>query len=93
MKNIAKLSALALSAVLISGCGVTPEQLQEVRTIAENALAEARAASGQAANALKVAGEANAAANQAAQSAQTALECCNANSAKIDKMFEKAMMK
>lgn len=93
MKNFAKLSALALSAVLISGCGVTPEQLQEVRTIAENALAEARAANGQAENALKVAGEAHAAANQAAQSAQSALECCNAISTKIDKMFEKAMMK
>lgn len=91
--KLVKISALAVALGLIGGCGVTQEQLDEVRSTAETALAEAKAAQTRANNAHTVASEAAYAASEAQKSVQTALECCNENSARLDRMFEKAMMK
>lgn len=91
--KLVKISALALALGLVGGCGVTQEQLDEVRATADTALSEARAAQVRANNAHTVASEAAYAASEAQGSLQTALECCNENSARLDRMFEKAMMK
>ncbi len=88
-----KIAALAMALGLVGGCGVTQEQLDEVRSTAETALSEARAAQSRANNAHSVASEAAHAASEAQKSTQTALECCNENSARLDRMFEKAMKK
>lgn len=90
--KLTKILALAFALILASGC-VTTEQLNAVQASADKALAEAQAASGQANNALNVASEAAYAASQAQADATAALECCNDNSARLDRMFEKAMMK
>ncbi|MFB3091307.1 MAG: alanine-zipper protein, partial [Gammaproteobacteria bacterium] len=60
---------------------------------ANAALAEAQAASGAANNAFTIASEASYAASQAQADATAALECCNDNAARLDRMFEKAMVK
>lgn len=91
--KLVKISALALALGLVGGCGVTQEQLDEVRATADTALSEARAAQVRANNAHTVASEAAYAASEAQDSLQTALECCNENSARLDRMFEKAMAK
>ncbi|MCI0400916.1 MAG: Lpp/OprI family alanine-zipper lipoprotein [Gammaproteobacteria bacterium] len=91
--NLIKVSILALLLGLVGGCAVTPEQLQEVRAIADSALAEAQAATVTANNAHTVASEAAFAASQADANATAALECCNANTDRIDRMFKKAMIK
>lgn len=91
--KLVKISALALALGLIGGCGVTQEQLDEVRATAETALSEAKAAQSRADNAHEVASEAGYAASEAQKSVQTALECCNENAARLDRMFEKAMAK
>ena len=88
-----KISALALALGLVAGCGVTQEQLDEVRSTAETALSEAKSAQNRANNAHTVASEAAFAASEAQKSVQTALKCCNENSDRLDRMFEKAMMK
>lgn len=88
-----KVSVLAMALGLVGGCGVTQEQLDEVRSVADAAMAEAKAASSRANNAHTVASEAAFAASEAQKSAQTALDCCSENSARLDRMFEKAMMK
>lgn len=91
--KLVKISALALALGLIGGCGATQEQLDEVRSTAETALAEAKSAQQRADNAHSVASEAAYAASEAQKSVQTALDCCNENSARLDRMFEKAMAK
>ncbi len=91
--KLAKVSVLAMVLGLAGGCGVTQEQLDEVRGTAETALSEARAAQARADNAHEVASEAAYAASEAQKGVQTALDCCNENSARLDRMFEKAMAK
>jgi hypothetical protein len=44
-------------------------------------------------NAHTVGSEAAYAADQATRSAEAALACCNENASRLDRMFEKAMMK
>jgi len=56
-------------------------------------MAAAQQAQGQAQNAHTVASEAAYAASQAQADATAALNCCNDNAARMDRMFEKAMMK
>lgn len=81
--------------VFASGCTATAEMekmesmraaLDEVQSVAQQALREAQQASGSAASAEQKADEALQAANEASQ-------CCRANSDKIDRMFKKAMTK
>ena len=90
--KLTKIIALAFVLTLAGGCATT-EQLKAVQASADAAMAEAQSATGQATNALSVASEAAYAASQAQADATAALECCNDNSARMDRMFEKAMMK
>lgn len=94
MIKATRLSALLLTAGLAAGCSsVTVEQLDAVTATANNALSEARAAQDAANNALSVANEAKAAADSAQQAADAAQACCNANSERLDRMFQRAMQK
>lgn len=94
MIKATRLSALVIAAGLTAGCSsITVEQLDAVAATANNALSEARAAQEAANNALSVANEANATAQSAQQAADAAQACCNANSEKLDRMFQRAMQK
>lgn len=89
-----KITLLATSIALLGGCAtVTPEQLAEVRSIATSAAGDANQAMGMANNALQVANEANITAIEAQKTSELALDCCNQNTQKLDRMFQKAMMK
>ena len=88
--------------MILGGCAgcVTTEQLAEVRAIAENAQSAADSASSAADaamsaadNAMSTANQAMDAANSAQSAADAAMACCNENSSKLDRMFEKAMQK
>jgi len=93
MQNkLTRIFALALVLGFAGGCA-DPKRLDAIEATANKALAEAQSASGAANNALGVASEAAYAASQAQADATAALECCNDNSARLDRMFEKAMMK
>ena len=91
-RTLTKASILAFALVLLSGCATT-EQIAEIRSMAESAQSTANNASSQASRALATANEALDTARQAQSTANSAVDCCNANSSKIDRMFEKAMMK
>lgn len=94
MRKAISLSALILTAGLATGCStVTVEQLEAVSATANNALAEARAAQDTANNAMSLANDASATAASAQQAADSAQACCNANSDKLDRMFQRAMSK
>ena len=90
--KLTKIIALAFVLTLAGGCATT-EQLMAIQASADAAMAAAQQAQGAANNALTVASEAAYAASQAQADATAALECCNDNSARMDRMFEKAMMK
>ncbi len=83
-----------LAVVLASGCAsVSKEQLDEVRSMAESAASKADSASATADKAMETAQSAMSKADAAQRSAEDAQACCNANTQKIDRMFEKAMTK
>ncbi len=90
--NAARASALAIALGLASGCATT-EQLEEVRGIANEALSQAQVANQKADEANAAASNAGATASQALDAAQSAQACCDANTEKLDRMFEKAMRK
>ena len=93
MQNkLTKIFALALVLGFAGGCA-DMAAVEKAQATANAALAEAQSASGAANNALGVASEAAYAASQAQADATAALECCNDNAARLDRMFEKAMMK
>lgn len=92
-RTLMQVSALAMVLGLLGGCAATPQQIDEVRTMAQKAMDTANQASSQASSALSTANEALDTARKAQSSADNALDCCNANSSKIDRMFEKAMRK
>lgn len=96
-RNILKTTGFATMFAIISGCAmsgcVTTEQLAEVRAIAEGAQAAADRAAGSADNAMAAANRAMDAAEGAQSAADAAAACCNENSSKLDRMFEKAMQK
>ena len=101
-KSLVNAATLAAVFMVLGSCAscVTTEQLAEVRAIAENAQSAASGAAEAASNAGSSADQATAAANEAmgaAKSAQEAADaanaCCNENSSKLDRMFEKAMQK
>src|SRR5210317_2539338 len=94
-----KAGAVAVALVLASGCA-TNSRLDEVKATADRALSEAQAAksaadaAGRAANdAKQMSAAAQSAADQAGRAAQASQACCNRNSEKIDRMFEKAQRK
>ncbi|MFT5425986.1 MAG: hypothetical protein ACI9ZT_000927 [Gammaproteobacteria bacterium] len=87
-----KIFALVLVIGLTGGCA-DMTQMNALKATADAALSEAQSASAAARNALTVAGDANVAAAKAQADATAALQCCNDNTARLDRMFEKAMMK
>lgn len=94
MKRTFQISVFALALGLLGGCATTSDdQLSEIRSIAEDAQATANNASSQASRALSTANQALDTARRANSRAQEAIECCNTNSDKIDRMFEEAMSK
>lgn len=92
MSKIIKVSAIALLLSLLGGCAST-KQLEAIQATADSALSKANAAHALATKANSTASEAANAASEAQKTADAALECCNANTQKLDRMFEKAMMK
>lgn len=96
-RNILKKTGFATLFAVIIGCAlsgcVTTEQLAEVRAIAEGAQAAADRAASSADNAMAAANRAMDAAEGAQSAADAAAACCNENSSKLDRMFEKAMQK
>ena len=90
--NIIKVTVLALSLGMLGGCA-DMTQIDEVKATADAAMAKANDAYNLAQSSHTIASEAAYAAQQAQSTAESALECCNANSSKLDRMFQKAMMK
>ncbi len=92
MQKLIKISVLALSMGLVGGCA-DMTQIDAAKAAADAAMARANDAYNLAQNAHTVASEASFAADKASKDAQAALACCNENSSRLDRMFEKAMMK
>ena len=91
-RTLIKASILGFALVLLSGCA-SEQQISEIKSMAESAQSTANNAASQASRALATANEALDTARQAQATANSAMDCCNANSSKIDRMFEKAMRK
>ncbi len=91
-RTLYKAALVATVLGLVSGCATT-EQLAEVRSIAESAQSSANGAASRADNALSTANDALDAARKAQSAAEAAANCCSANTDRLDRMFEKAMMK
>ena len=98
-RTLVKVIFFAAVLMVLGGCATT-EQLNEVRAIAESAQSAANSAGSAADSAASAANSAAAAANQAMEAAQAAqsaadasMACCNENTSKLDRMFEKAMQK
>lgn len=96
-RNIIKTAGFATLFAVIIGCTtsacVTTEQLAAVKATAENAQTAADRAASSADNAMAAANRAMDAAERAQSAADAAAACCNENSSKLDRMFEKAMQK
>lgn len=92
MSKIIKVSVLALSLAMLGGCA-DMTQVEEAKAAAAAAMAKATDAYNLAQIGHGIASDAAYTAQQAQSTAEAALECCNANSQKLDRMFEKAMMK
>lgn len=91
--KIVKATVLALSLGMIGGCAEMAAQIEQAKASAAEALARANDAYDLAQNASNTANEAAFAASEAQAAADAAQQCCNENSDKMDRMFEKAMMK
>lgn len=96
-RNIIKTTGFATLFTIISGCAmggcVTTEQLAAVEAMAKSAQAAADGAAKSADEAMAAANRAMDAAAGAQSAADAANACCNENSNKLDRMFEKAMQK
>jgi hypothetical protein len=103
MKTIAKVLVAAAATVALAGC-VSESKFNEhvasadaaIKAAAQEAAAAKAAADSAAAAASAAANTANSAqsaANQAMQAAKAAQACCDANSEKIDRAFQKSMGK
>ena len=91
-KLIIKVSIIAVALGFLSGCATT-EQIAQIQATADRALETANNASDRANNALSTANSAMDAARRAQSAADAAQACCNENSEKIDRAFERAMQK
>lgn len=87
-----KFAMIAVALAVASGCATT-EQINEIRTIAESAQSTANNAASQASSALSTANQALEAARAAQSAANAAQACCDANTSKLDKVFEQVMKK
>jgi murein lipoprotein len=101
--TIAKILVAAAAAVALAGC-VSESKFNEhvasadaaIKAAAQEAAAakaSADAANAAASSASSAASAAQSAANQALQAAKSAQACCDANSEKIDRAFQKSMGK
>lgn len=92
MRNVVKLSMIALAVSLIAGCASTSDienlqsQIDSLKTSVAQASSDAASAQSAANDAASRAASAEAAANRAAQYAQD-------TNSKLDSMFKKSMMK
>jgi hypothetical protein len=99
IKNVLKVGAAALILGLATGCANTTT-LDEVRATAEQAAADAAAAK-TAAEAARAAADrasqqaasAQSTASQALTTANSAQSCCDANTERLERMFQKSMSK
>ncbi len=98
-KNFLYVGVAVVALGVMSGCA-TQRDIDAVRTTAETALNEARAAATTAAaanagaeEAKRVATNAQNTANRAAQAASEAQACCAANTDRIERMFQRSMSK
>ncbi|MCK2183442.1 Lpp/OprI family alanine-zipper lipoprotein [Halomonas getboli] len=85
LKTTLKLSAAAASLAVLAGCA-SSSALEEVRTTAESAQADA-------AEARSIATDAQSTANQAQRDAQAALQMSQQNREEMNRMFERSMRK
>ena len=90
--KLLKIAVVAISMGLVGGCA-DMTQVEAAKAAADAAMERANDAYNLAQNAHTVASEASYAADQAQKDAQAALACCNDNASKLDRMFQKAMMK
>lgn len=88
-----KMSVLAIAVVLTSGCAADLQRVEEAQATANAALEEAKAATAQVSGVRTIASDAAYAAAKAQDDATAALQCCNDNSSRLDRMFQKAMKK
>jgi len=87
-------AALVGSLAIVTGCAaVKQEQLDEVRAIAEAARDAATAAQRGVTTAQQAAQGAQSTADQALRAAQQAQACCDANTQRIDRMFQETQTK
>ena len=94
--KIIKVGVLALSLAMLGGCGNMKEMqasIDSANAAASAAMSKASEAYSLASKSQSTASDAALAASKAQATADEALACCKANSDKIDRMFEKAMMK
>ena len=99
IKNVLKVGAAALVLGVASGCSNTT-LLEEVRATANSAAADAAAAKS-AAEAARAAADrasqqaasAQSTASQALSTANSAQSCCDANTERLERMFQKSMSK
>ncbi|SFU34028.1 Lpp/OprI family alanine-zipper lipoprotein [Halomonas korlensis] len=85
LKTTLKMTAAAASLAVLAGCASTGA-LEEVRTTAESAQADA-------AEARSIATQAQNTANQAQRDAQAALQMSEQNRDEMNRMFERSMQK
>ena len=90
-----KLAALVGGVLLVAGCAhpVSVEDLNAVRAIAEGAQSAANNAQSVANEARNLAQGAQTTANQALTAARDAQACCDANTQRIDRIFEEQNQK
>lgn len=94
--KIIKVGVLALSLAMLGGCGNMKQMQADIdaaNAAASAAMSKATEAYNLASKGHGIASDAAMAASKAQATADEALACCKANSDKIDRMFEKAMMK
>ena len=99
MKNVLKVGAAVLVLGVASGCANTAA-MDEIRETAEAAARDAAAAR-TAAEAARTAADrasqqaasAQSAANQALSAANSAQSCCDANTERLERMFQRSMSK
>ncbi len=97
IKNVIKVSAIALILGLASGCAATGDQAQATADAAARDAAAAKSAAEAARAAADSAAQAAAAAqrtaDQALAAAREAQSCCNANRDRLERMFQRSQAK
>ncbi|MGH8194740.1 MAG: Lpp/OprI family alanine-zipper lipoprotein [Woeseiaceae bacterium] len=100
IKNVLKVSAIALVLGVAGGCATGQEERDRVQATADSAArdaaaakAAAEAARAAADSAAQAAENAQATADEALAAAEEAQSCCDANRDRLERMFQKSMSK